>query len=175
MLFPHFTRQEITIDGSWHGDDRQFRFTGTFSSSAPFVLLSLLRCSDAYHYTKHSKSEALIVPINLYQGKFPHHNRYQHSLMIEHSVNTGTVSEGRLCLADGLPMTFQAGQLFGFGTSAQNQTFIYLLAIAKLDIKSKRCGIWAVKPRLLDGVEEPWLHVLSRTRYGFIHIGNSAR
>jgi hypothetical protein len=46
MLFPHFTVQDITIDGVWHGDERQLRFTGIVSSSAPFVILSLLRCGD---------------------------------------------------------------------------------------------------------------------------------
>jgi hypothetical protein len=75
MLFPHCTDREITIDGSWHGDERQLRFTGTVSSSAPFVILSLLRYGDErHHYTKH-KSDALEVPLNLYQGKFPHQNR----------------------------------------------------------------------------------------------------
>jgi hypothetical protein len=67
-------------------------------------------------------------------------------------------------------MTFQTGQLFAFGTDVQSQPFIYLLTVAKVDIKSKRCGIWAVKPRLLEGVEEPWLNVFLRTRHGFIRI-----
>ena len=49
MFFPHFTDQEITIDGLWQGDDRQLRFTGTISSSAPFVMLSLLKYGDEYH------------------------------------------------------------------------------------------------------------------------------
>jgi hypothetical protein len=49
MLFPHFTDQEITIDGTWQGNDRQLRFTGTISSRAPFVMLSLLKCGDEYH------------------------------------------------------------------------------------------------------------------------------
>jgi hypothetical protein len=119
---------------------------------------------------KHRKSNALEVPLNLYQGKFPHENRYQHTLMIAHSVNTGAVSEGRLFLAEERPMTFQTGQLFAFGMDSQNPPFIYLLAIAKVDIKSKRCGIWVVKPRLLEGIDEPWLNVLSRTWHGFIRI-----
>jgi hypothetical protein len=172
MLFPHFTDPETTINGSWQGDDRQLRFSGTISSSVPFVVLSLLRCGDEYHYMKHRKSNALEVSLNLYQGKFPHQNRYQHSLMIGHSVNTGAVSEGRLFLAEELPMTFHTGQLFafGFGMDSQHQPFIYLLVIAKVDIKSKRCGIWAVKTRLLEGVDKPWLNVLSRTRHGFIGI-----
>ena len=170
MLFPHFTDQECTIDGSWHGDERQLQFAGIVSSSEPFVILSLLRCGEAFHYMKHSKSSDLEVSLNLYQSKFPHQNRYQHILMIENSVNTGAVSEGRLFLSDELPMTFHSGQLFTLATDSQHQPFIYLLAIAKVDIKSKRCGIWAVKPRLLDEVEEPWLNILSLTRHGFIRI-----
>jgi hypothetical protein len=141
MLFPYFTDQEITINGSWQGDERQLRFTSTISSIAPFVVISLLRCGDGYHYMKHRKSNVLEVPLNLHQGKFPHQNRYQHSLMIGHSVNTGAVSEGRLFLADELPMTFQTGQLFAFGMDSQNQSFVYLVAIAKVNVKSKRCGI----------------------------------
>jgi hypothetical protein len=169
-LFPHCTDQEISIDGSWQGDERQLRFTGTVSSSAPFVMLSLLKNGDEYHYLKHRKSNALEVPLNLYQGKFPHQNRYQHTLIIGNSVNTGAVSEGRLFLANELPMTFHSGQMFTLATDAQHQTFIYLLTIVKVDIKSKRCGIWAVKSRLLEGVEEPWRNVFSRTRHGFIRI-----
>jgi len=44
------------------------------------------------------------------------------------------------------------------------------MAIARDDIKSKCNGIWAVKSRLLEGVDEPWRHMLTKTRHGFIHI-----
>jgi hypothetical protein len=145
MLFPHFTNQAITIDGMWYDDERQLRFTGTISSSEPFVVISLLKYGDAFHYMKHRKSDTLEIPLSLYQGKFPHQNRYQHSLMIGHSVNTGAVSEGRLSIANELPMTFQTGELFAFSMDFRKQPFIYMMAIAKIDIKSKRCGIWAVK------------------------------
>ena len=168
MIFPHFTDQEITIDGSWQGDERQFRFIGTVASSEPFVLLSLLKCGEEYHYMKHRKSNDLEAPLNLHQGKFPHDNRYQHILMIGSSANTGAVSEGRLHLADELPMTFSTGQLFASAMDSQSEPFIYLMAIAKVNIKSKRNGIWAVKSRLLEGVEDPWRDVFSRTRHGFI-------
>jgi hypothetical protein len=90
---------------------------------------------------KHKKSDALDVPLELYQSKFPHQSRYQPILSIGHAVNTGTVSEGRLFLADALPMTFHTGQVFPFATDTQQQPFIYLVAIAKVDIKSKRNGI----------------------------------
>jgi hypothetical protein len=171
MRFPHFTNQEITIDGLWQGDERQLRLTGTIASSVPFVIFSSLRCSDEYHhYTKHNKSNAVEVPLNLYQSKFLHENRYQHTLEIGHSVNTGAVSEGLLFLSNQLPIKFHTGQVVPLAMDSQNQSFIYLLAIAKVDIKSKRCGIWAVKPRLLEGVDESWLNVLSRTRHGFIRI-----
>ena len=168
MLFPHFTDQKITIDGSWQGDERLLQFIGTISSSAPFVILSLLKNGHEHHYIKHNRSNALEVRLELYQSKFPHDNRYQPILSVGHSVNTGTISEGRLFLADELPMTFHAGHLFTLGTDSWSQPFIYLMAIAKVDIKSKRSGRWAVKPRLLDGVDEPWLNVLTRTRHGFI-------
>ena len=49
-------------------------------------------------------------------------------------------------------------------------TFIYLLAIAKVAITSKRNGLWALKPRLLQSLEEPWRQVLSKTRQGFIGL-----
>jgi hypothetical protein len=75
-----------------------------------------------------------------------------------------------LFLSDELPMTFSSGQVVPLATDSQHLPFIYLLAIAKVDIKSKRCGIWAVKPRLLEEVEELWLNILSRTRHGFIRI-----
>ena len=167
-MLPQFTVQEIVINGAWRVGERQLRFTGNISSSAPFAVISLLRCGDAFHYMKHRKSNTLEIPLDLRQGKFPHQNRYQHSLMIGHSVNTGAVSAGRLLLVDELPMTLGAGELFSFATDTQNEPFIYLLAIAKGDIKSKRCGIWAVKSCLLEGLEEPWLNILSRTRHGLI-------
>ena len=52
----------------------------------------------------------------------------------------------------------------------QHQPFICLLAIAKTDITSKRNGIWALKPRVVESLEEPWRQVLSKTRHGFIGI-----
>ena len=169
-MFPHFTVQEITINGSWQSDEHRLQFIGNIVSSAPFVVLSLLKRGDSFHYMKHRKSDALEIPLDLHQGKFPHQNRYQHSLMIGASVNTGAVSDGRLFLAGELPMTFHSGELFAFGTDVQNRPFIYLMAIAKADTKSKRCGIWAVKPRLLEGVDDPWLNVLTKTRHGLIHF-----
>jgi hypothetical protein len=57
MHFSHFTSQNITVDGAWQGDERQLQFTGLISSSAPFLILSLLKCSDEYHYIKHRKSK----------------------------------------------------------------------------------------------------------------------
>ncbi len=73
------------------------------------MILSLRKCGDAYHYMKHNKSNALEVPLTLYQSKFPHANRYQHTLTIGHSVNTDAVSEGRLLIYDELPMMFNTG------------------------------------------------------------------
>ena len=169
-MFPQFTVQEIIINGTWQSDEHRLQFTGKISASVPFVVVSLLKCGDSFHYMKHRKPNALNVSLNLYQGKFPHQNRYQHALMIGHSVNTGAVSDGRLFLAGELPVSFHTGQLFMFGTDSENQPFIYLMTIAKSDIKSKRCGIWAVKSRLLEGVDEPWLNVLSRTRHGLTRI-----
>lgn len=170
MLFPHLTPQQLTIDGSWHEEAQYLRFTGTIASSAPFVILSLLKHGETYHYMKHNKSDALEVAIDLFQGKFPHDNRYQHSLTIGHSVNLGAVSEGHLFIHDELPMTFHSGRLFTLATDSQNQSFVYLMAIAKVDIKSKRCEIWVLKPRLLEGIDEPWRYILSKTRHGFISI-----
>jgi hypothetical protein len=100
--------------------------------------------------------------------KFPNQNRYQHSLVIGHSVNLGAHSEGRLALTGDLPITFDAGQLLTLAMDTQQQPFIRLLAIAKVDITSKRNGIWALKPRLVESLEEPWRQVLSKTRHGFI-------
>jgi hypothetical protein len=168
MRFPHLTHQALTLDGSWQDHTPHLRFTGTLSSSAPFVILSLLKYGDAYHYMKHAKSDALDVPLVLYQMKFPDLNRYQHAFSIASAVNLGAHSEGRLSLSGDLPMTFDAGQVFTLAINTQHQPFLCLLAIAKVDITSKRNGIWALKPRLVESLEEPWRQVLSKTRHGFI-------
>ena len=170
MMFPHLTRQALTLDGSWQDDTPHLRLTGMLSSSAPFVILSLLKYGDEYHYTKHAKSDALEIPLVLYQMKFPNQNRYQHTLSIANSVNLGANSEGRLVLPSDLPMTVGAGQVFTLAIDTQRQPFICLLAIAKADTTSKRNGIWALKPRLLENLGEPWRQVLSKTRHGVIDI-----
>jgi hypothetical protein len=105
---------------------------------------------------KHTKSDALEVPLVLYQMKFPNQNCYQHTLSIANSVNLSTNSAGRLVLDDELPMTFDTGQIFTLAMDTQHQPFICLLAIAKVDITSKRNGLWALKPRLVESLEEPW-------------------
>jgi hypothetical protein len=168
MKFPHLTQQSLTLDGSWQDDAPHLRFTGTLSSSAPFVILSLLKYGETSHYMKHTKSDALAVPLVLYQMKFPDQNRYQHTLSIANSVNLGANSEGSLVLTGNLPMTFNAGEVFTIALDTQHQPFICLLAIAKVDITSKRNGIWALKPRLVESLEEPWRRILSKTRHGFI-------
>ena len=133
MMFPYFTQQILTLDGSWQDDTPHVRFIETLSSSAPFVILSLLKCNETYHYMKHTKSDALSVPLVLYQMKFPNQNRYQHTLSIAQSVNPGANSEGRLVLAGELPMTFYTGRVFPLAIDTQCQPFIRLLAIAKVD------------------------------------------
>jgi hypothetical protein len=170
MRFPHCTPQQLTLDGTWQHTDQHLRFTGIISSTAPFVILSLLKCGAAYHYMKHPKSDALTVPLVLYQMQFPQKHRYQHSLVIAQAVNLGATSEGRVFLAGDLPMTFPAGHLVPFATDTQQQPFIFLLALAKADITSKRNGIWAVKPRVLERVEASWRDILSKTRHGFIRV-----
>jgi hypothetical protein len=155
MMFPHLTQQVLTLDGSWQDDTPHLRFTGIISSCAPFVILSFLKYGETYHYMKHTKSDTLEVPLVLYQMIFPDQNCYQHTLSIAHSVNLGAHSEGRLSLSGDLPMTFDTGQVFTLALGIQRQPFICLLAIAKVDVTSKRNGIWALKPRLVESLEEP--------------------
>jgi hypothetical protein len=175
MLFPHLTRQQITVDGTWQTTDQHRRLTGTISSSAPFVLLSLLNCGEMYHYMKHRKCHDLDVPFVWYQMKFPLVDRYQHTVSIADSVNLGAHSEGHICLSNPLPMTFPSGALVTCARDRQSQPFLFLLAIAKVDITSKRNGIWVLKPRLLESLPEMWRQILSKTRHGFIHIEEGRR
>ena len=70
-MFPHLTRQQITMDGTWQITDHHHRLTGTLSSSAPFVILSLLNCGETYHYMKHTKRNDLDVSLVWYQMRFP--------------------------------------------------------------------------------------------------------
>jgi hypothetical protein len=94
----------------------------------------------------------------------------------QHLRFTGIISstsEGRVCLAGDLPMTFPSGHLFPFAIDTQQQPFISLLALAKGDITSKRNGIWAVKPRVLERVEASWRDILSKTRHGFIRVAQA--
>jgi hypothetical protein len=79
---------------------------------------------------KHTKSDALDVPLILYQMKFPDQNRYQHTLSIAHSMNLGANAEGRLSFSGDLPMTFCTGQVITFAMDIQHQPFSCLLAIA---------------------------------------------
>jgi len=170
MMFPHLTRQQITIDGAWQTTDQHRRLTGTISSSAPFVILSLLNCGEMYHYMKHTKGNDLAVSLVWYQMKFPAVDRYQHTVSIAHAVNLGAYSEGHVCLSAPLPMTFASGALVTFARDKQSQPFLSLLAIAKVDVTAKRNGIWVLKPRLLVRLPEVWRAIFSKTRHGFIRI-----
>ena len=170
MMFPHLTRQQITIDGTWQTTDQHRRLTGTISSSAPFVILSLLQASEMYHYMKHTKGNDLDVSLVWYQMKFPLVDRYQHTVSIADSVNLGAHSEGRVCVSTPLPMTFASGTLVTCARERQSQPFLSLLAIAKVDITSKRNGIWVLKPRLLESLPERWREIFTKTRHGFIRI-----
>jgi hypothetical protein len=170
MIFPHLTLQQVTIDGTWQATDHHRTFTGTITSCAPFVILSLLKSGDMYHYMKHRKCNDLDVSFMWYQMKFPLMGRYQHTVSIAHAVNLGAYSEGRVCLLDPLPMTFSSGALVTFARDRQSQPFLSLLAIAKVDIASKRNGIWVLKPRLLASLPDMWRAIFSKTRHGFIRI-----
>ena len=170
MMFPHLTHQQITIDGAWQTTDHHRRLTGTISSSAPFVILSLLKSGEMYHYMKHGKCSDLDVSFVWYQMKFPLMDRYQHTISIAQAVNLGAYSEGRVSLLDPLPMTFASGALVTFATDRQSQPFLALLAIAQVDCTSKRNGIWVFKPRLLESLPASWRQIFSKTRHGFIRI-----
>ena len=97
-------------------------------------------------------------------------DRYQHTVSIAHAVNLGAHAEGHVCFSYPLPMTFSSGALVTCATDRQSQPFLLLLAIAKVDISSKRNEIWALKPRLLTSLPEMWRAILSKTRHGFIRI-----
>ena len=170
MLFPYLTRQQITLDGTWQTTDHHRSLTGTLSSSAPFVILSLLKAGEMYHYMKHRRCSDLDVSFVWYQMKFPGVDRYQHTVSIADSVNLGAHSAGRVCLSAPLPMTFASGALVTCARDRQLQPFLSLLAIAKVDITSKRNGIWVLKPRLLASLSGVWRHIFSKTRHGFIRI-----
>ena len=170
MLFPHLTRQQIALDGTWQTTDHHRRLTGTISSSAPFVILSLLKAGEMYHYMKHTKGNDLDVSFMWYQMKFPLVDRYQHTISIAHAVHLGAYSEGHICLSASLPMTFASGALWQLAMDRQSRPFLSLLAIAKVDITSKRNGIWALKPRLLESLPASWRNIFSKTRHGFIRI-----
>jgi hypothetical protein len=170
MLFPHLTLQQVTIDGTWQMTDHHRRLTGTISSSAPFVILSLLKSGEMYHYMKHTKGNDLDVSFVWYQMKFPGMDRYQHTVSIAHAVNLGAYSEGRVCLSAPLPITFPSGALCALATDRQSRPFLSLLAIAKVDITSKRNGIWVLKARLLASLPAMWRAIFSKTRHGFLRI-----
>jgi hypothetical protein len=170
MMFPHLTVQQVTIDGTWQTTDHHHKFTGTLSASAPFVILSLLKCGEMYHYMKHTKGNDLDVSFVWYQMQFPAGDRYQHTVSIAYAVNLGAYSEGRVCLSAPLPMTFASGALVTIARERQSQPLLSLLAIAKVDIASKRNGIWVLKPRLLESLPPSWRAIFSKTRHGFIHI-----
>jgi hypothetical protein len=170
MLFPHLTRQQITLDGAWQTTDHHHRVTGTLSSSAPFVILSLLKSGEMYHYMKHRKCSDLDVSFVWYQMKFPLVDRYQHTVSIAHTVNLDAYSEGRVCLSAPLPITFPSGSLCQLAMDRQSRPFLALLALAKADITSKRNGIWVLKPRLLESLPASWQAIFSKTRHGFIRI-----
>jgi len=169
-MFPHLTRQQITIDGMWQTTEQHRRLTGTLSSSAPFVIVSLLKAGEMYHYMKHTKCHDLDVSLVWYQMKFPLVDRYSHTVSIAQSMNLGAYSEGHVCLSAPLPITFPSGALYPLATDGQSQPFLSLLAIAKVDIASKRNGIWVLKPRLLESLPASWLHIFSKTRHGFLRI-----
>jgi hypothetical protein len=170
MMFPHLTRQLITMDGTWQTTTPHLTLTGSLASSAPFVILSLLNCGEMYHYMKHRKCNDLDGSLVWYQMKFPFVDRYQHTVSIADSVNLGAHSEGRVCLAAPLPITFPSGSLYALATDRQSRPFLALLAIAQVDITSKRSGIWVLKPRLLESLPASWRNIFSKTRHGFIHI-----
>jgi hypothetical protein len=170
MMFPHLTLQQITMDGTWQTTEQHRRLTGSLSSSAPFVIVSLLNCGETYHYMKHTKRNNLDVALVWYQMKFPGVDHYQHTVSIADSVNLGAHSEGRVCLSAPLPITFPSGALCSLATDRQSRPFLALLAIAKVDITSKRSGIWALKPRLLESLPPSWRAIFSKTRHRFIHI-----
>jgi hypothetical protein len=70
MMFSYLTRQQITLDGTWQTTEQHRKLTGTLSSSAPFVILSLLNCGEMYHYMKHTKGNDRDVSLVWYQMKF---------------------------------------------------------------------------------------------------------
>jgi hypothetical protein len=170
MMFPCLTRQQITMDGTWQTTDQHCRLTGTLSSSAPFVILSLLNCGEMYHYMKHRKRHDLDVSFVWYQMKFLFVDRYQHTVSIADSVNLGASSEGRVCLSAPLPITFPSGSLCSLAADRQSRPFLALLAIAQVDITSRRNGIWVLKPRLLESLPASWQAIFAKTRHGFIRI-----
>jgi hypothetical protein len=169
----NLTQLPVSLVGDWYPEPRRWRWEGVAQAAEPLV--GVILCKEAglvqWARSDHRASEAGL-PIVLHctsQGS----RRWMYAGIGRPSgrgfVQGQTTGEQDRCVVEygEEPIT---GQVHPFATVEGAPTLrISLLLICRRDVRSRRLGLWGVRPTLLGAVDEPWRTILSYGRSGQTH------
>jgi len=170
MRLADFAEHDVSLSGKWTDYHGQRRFIGRLDNAAPLRLASFVASGKGFWYAKSGRLYTETFGVDLLL-----HPTYGGE-SIQVILTTGSVINSRARMKTSrrieIPdrFEFKTGHLVDWAPPDAVGPTIRLLAIAAEDLKTRRCGIWGVKPKYLPAVPEPWRPMLTKTRHGRIIV-----
>jgi hypothetical protein len=170
MWAPQLTRLAVSLTGDWYPEPHRWRWEGV--AQAAESLVGLIFCEQAgvvqWARSDHRASEAGLPLVLHYSARGS--CRWIYAGVGRPSgrgfVQGYTTSEHERPALMGVdePVT---GRVLSFAALEGDPTVsVSLLLICRRDVRSRRLGLWGIRPSLLSEVAEPWRTILGYGRSG---------
>jgi hypothetical protein len=173
METTRLNRVPVTVTGDWYPRPRRWQWQGI--AQAPVPLIGIILCEQSgmvrWARSDHRASEAglpllMDVPHEdsrtwIYAGV----GRASGRGLVQATTVTATERPTVLCHTTTTAEVTPLANLSG-----EPPVTLSLLLLIRSDVRSRRLGLWGVRPVLLGDVEEPWRTVLQYGRTGSFRI-----
>ena len=168
MKLYNFTEEEVLLEGSWSDYHRQGRYIGRLTSGVGICAVSFVSTEQGFYYSKSNRTKTGELNVDLLIHGLPNADSFHIILRIGRGMNYKARfhKDRRINIENRL--RFKTGHLIDLAEPDAFGDTIKLLVLCNGDVRPKRGGIWAVKPRFLKDIHEPWLSLLTQTRQGLV-------
>ena len=164
----NFAEEEVLLKGNWSDYYGQRRYTGTLTSGVGICAVSFVSSEQGFYYSKSNRAKTGELNVDLLIHGLPNADSFQIILHIGRGMNyKARFHKDRQVNVEN-EIRFNTGHLIDLAEPDAFGDTIKLLVLCNGDVRSKRGGIWAVKPRHSQEMHEPWLSPLTKTRQGFV-------
>ena len=167
-------RMPVTITGAWYPEPQRWRWEGLARASEPLVGIVLCEQSRVLRWARsdHRASDSGL-PVALFAHR--HGSRIWIYAGIGRPSGRGLVQAQAVAPSSDRPTivldTAVTGNIVPLARLPADATLtISVVLISRRDVRSRRVGLWGVRPSLLCDIGEPWRAVLQYGRTGELRM-----